>query len=478
MRTKISLIDILITSILMASATTAFACSCAESPTVDKEFVTSKHVAILKAASYLETPKNSNSPADRVSGFNFVVQKVFKGSALKSGQQFPMISTGMCSFDFETRDLGREYLIYYFGDDRFEIVPMCTRSGAAEWRAADILYLENIRRVRGLTRISGFVGQGQVASLEGEESRTTPLAGHNVRITGHGRNIQVKTNKNGVYETYDLPPGNYRIEPERIAGFVPTNEIRTRTDSANVVLLANGHAEKDFHYDIDNAISGKLLSAGGKPLERVRLDLIPAHGKPAKYFVKTDYSEKDGTFKFERVPKGTYVIVGNRDNVITAEYPYPRFYASGTDDRAQAPEITIGPGDVLDGFVVRASRPVETILISGVLRFEDGSPVTTGTVRFVTGNGEVRLPGDAYAYPDKTGNFRLNVLKGQKGLIYGYVPLNTWVFRNCRDRVKAIQLETERAKLPFPQTPRRMIESASETSGVELQFPFTLCAEK
>jgi hypothetical protein len=480
MKTSFSFIGIFLTSVvlLVSSATTAFACSCAESPTVDKEFARAKHVAILKAATYLAPQENPNSPVDRVSGFNFVVQKVFKGSALKAGQQLPMISTGMCSFGFETRDLGREYLIYYFGDDRFEIVPMCTRSGAVEWRAADILYIENIRRVRGLSRISGFVGQGEVASVDGEDSRTTPLAGHIVRITGNGRNIQAKTSKNGVYEVYDLPSGTYRIEPERIVGFVPTNEIRTRTESANVVLLTNGHAEKDFTYDIDNAISGKLLSADGKPLARVRLDLIPSRGKPAKYFVNNAYSEKDGTFKFERIPKGSYVIVGNKDNVITAENPYPRFYASGTEERAMAPEIAIGPGDFLDGFVVRASVPVETVTISGFVRFADGSPVTTATVRFVTGDDEPRLPGDAYAFTDKAGNFNLKVLKGQKGLIFGYVPLNTWVFRGCPDRIKAIQLETKQANMAFPETLRSSVESASELSGVELKFTFTLCSEK
>ena len=285
----------------------------------------------------------------------------------------------------------------------------------------------------------------------------------------------MKTDKNGVYETYGLPPGLYRIQPEKVTGFVPTNGIRKKTESASVVLHAGGHAESNFYYDIENAISGKLLGADGKPLADVLLDLVPAESNPAKYFVNTARSEADGTFRFERIPQGTYVIVGNRDNVITAEYPYPRFYASGTDDRASAPNIAIGPGDFLDGFVVKAPRPVETVLISGFLLFKDGSPVTTGSVRFVTGDGESSLPGDAYGYPDESGNFKLHVLKGQKGFIFGYVPLNTWAFRECPDRVKTIQLETQQARLQFPATPRREIESASETSGVELRFPFTLC---
>lgn len=464
--------------LLLGSAITALGCSCAENPTVDKEFAAAKNVVLLKADSYLGSFKSQADADDRVSGFNFIVQRVFKGNILKLGERVPMISTGMCSFGFEASDLGREFLVYYFSDDQLSVVPACTRSGPAEYRAADIKYLENIGKVGALTRISGLISQKFRASTEGEISRTVPLSNHSVRITGQGRSVRAETDINGVFEAYGLPPGNYRVQPEKLEGFVPTDSINRTTESANVTLPTNGHAEVNFYFDVDNTISGTLLSADGKPIHDVRLDLVPAHGRPAKYFVETAYPDKHGMFKFERIPPGTYVIIGNRDNRITADYPYPQFYSSGTGDRATAQEITIRPGDSLKGFVVRAPRPVETVNISGALRFSDGSPVSTGTVKFVTGNGEDRLPGDAYAYPDKSGKFTLKVLKGQKGVIFGYVPLNSWVFRGCPDRLKGAQLEAERSGVQLPETPRTTVESASEMSGINLNFTFTLCSEK
>lgn len=464
--------------LFLASASEALACSCEESRTVDREFTAARNVVLVKAVSYLENEAAPANPEDSISGLNFVVQKVFKGTGLKPGDRLPIISTSMCSFGFERGDLGREYLIYYFSNDRFSIVPMCSRSAPAESAAPDILYLENISKVRGLTRISGVLMKWSRAAVEGERSRVLPLSDRSVRISGQGRSINVETDKNGVFEVYGLPPGAYRIEPKKLDGFVVTDSINRKTESANVVLPMNGHAEVSFYFDLDNAIGGTLLSSDGIPLQGVRLDLVPAKGKPAKYFVATAYPDKNGRFKFERIPQGTYVIVGNRDNRITAEYPYPQFFSSGTGDRRTAQEITIGPGDFLNGFAVRAPKPVETVKISGSLRFADGSPVSTGTVKFVTGNGEDRSPADAYAYPDRSGRFTLKVLKGKKGVIFGYVPANTWVFRACPERLMAAQLEAKETGKTLLETPRIVIESASETSGLDLNFSFTLCRER
>ncbi len=467
-----------ILALLFATAPAVIACSCAENPTVDRAFAGAKHVATLKAVAPLKDHAASNDPEATVPGFNFVVQTVFKGTGLRTGQELTLISGGMCSFGFVAGDLGREYLIYYYDDDRFGFAPLCTRSGALEWAAADIQYIEKVEQVRGSSRISGALMQVHKASSEGQRSRAIPLEGRSVVITGQGRRLRLTTDKDGVFEVYGLPAGSYRIEPEKLRGYIATDGILEKREAANVVLHSGGHVEADFNFHIDNSISGRLLGSDGKPLVRVRLDLVPAFSKPAKYFVESDYTDKDGKFRFERIPEGTYVIVGNKDNVVTAEYPYPRFYASGTDDRKSAPEINVGAGDRLTDFVVRASNPVAIVTISGVLRFADGSSVTTGTIKFLTGNGDIRLPSDSTAYVDKKGNFSLTVLKDQKGVIFGYVPLNTWVFRDCLNQVNAIRAETEQARLDFPETTRHPIESASSTTGLELKFPFTLCSER
>jgi len=464
--------------IILALNTSAIACECSESPTVEREFAAVKHVAVLKAVSYSKNVKPDLVPEATVSGFTFRVEKVFKGALLKQGQQLDVFASGMCSFGFHAGDLGDEFLFYYFSDDMIGMVPLCSRSGNVEWRAADMLYLENMKSVHGLTRISGLLRQDFRAATQDESGRSVPLASITVRITGQGRDVRVRTDERGVYEVYDLTPGQYRIEPEKVNGYVPTDEIRTKTRTAVVTIHSASHAEKNFYFEIDNAIRGRVVDSEGKALSRVHLTLTPAHGKPAKYFIETDTTETNGSFEFKGIPAGKYVVVGNVDNVITAENPYPRFYSSGADDRSTAEEITIGPGMFLEGYTMRASKPAATVVISGRLLFEDGSPVSSGAVRFVTGTSKTRLPGDATAYPDKDGNFHLRVLRGQQGVIFGDLALNSWVFRSCPDQLKIVQEEAKEEKKDFPESSRSVIDSAVEMSGVELRFPFTLCREK
>ena len=81
-------------------------------------------------------------------------------------------------------------------------VSTCNRSNRVENTHDDLLYLENIATVQGRTRVSGVV--------DGDDENA---AGQQVRITGKNKSYIATTDKNGVYELYDLPPGRYLTEP-------------------------------------------------------------------------------------------------------------------------------------------------------------------------------------------------------------------------------------------------------------------------
>lgn len=459
--------------ILLFSSERILACSCSESPTVDKEFAQSKNVLLMKAVSPLVNKGAGGE--ESVVGFKFTVQKAFKGS-IKPGQELDIASSPMCGFGFKASDQGSEFLFYY-GDDETAVAPLCSRSGNAKWLAGDISWLENMDRVRGLTRISGIISQGFRAVVEGEEYRQVPFEGHTVRVTGNGRDIRLKTDADGVYEIYGLPPGQYRIEPGTVKGFKPVYRNFNKTGSIAVTLFHKGQTEADFNFEIVNAIRGRLVSAEGKPVGDVQLQLMPARGKRYQYFVELARSKRDGSFEFDDVPAGTYVIVGNPDNKVTAENPYPRFYSSGTDNRETATEITVGPGDVLENFTVKASKPGETVVISGRLMYEDGTPVASETVKFATGDGGAKLPGDPYGNTDKDGTFSLEVLKGQKGAIYGYLYTDTGKYRACPEKIALAKARAGKDENGFLESIRFQVDAADEMMGLEIKFPFTLCQQ-
>jgi len=90
----------------------------------------------------------------------------------------------------------------------------------------DLLYLENIDKVRGRTRVSGKV------TRDGGDDEN--YAGQQVRIIGKHKSYIATTDKDGVYELYDLPPGRYTVEPVlqpgwKIEGWVITRQ-QTRAE--------------------------------------------------------------------------------------------------------------------------------------------------------------------------------------------------------------------------------------------------------
>ncbi len=216
---------------LFVSADTARACSCAVSPTVDIAFEKTPNVAVFKLQSVeklVEGEKGYGSGGIKQS--KLTVEKVYKGN-LKVGQQltFAQGSGADCVWTFDDKSIGEKYL-FYLGAKPIDnkssdgiiawtgqinkpvsnnvwMAITCSRSGNIDYRSSDLKYLENISKVRGKTRLSGSLSQYISTATEDEESKSNQLSGYKVIVSGNGKNLELKTDENGVYEIYDLPAG-------------------------------------------------------------------------------------------------------------------------------------------------------------------------------------------------------------------------------------------------------------------------------
>ncbi len=186
--------------LFLLSAPAAFACSCAESPTVDREFAWAKNVAVMKLNSV------NKGPTGYIVSSVLSIEKVFKGNLKAGAEHFLAQGSGAdCIWTFNEDQIGQDFLFYLA--DETAIASTCSRSNEISRAAADIKYLEKIGEVRRRTRISGMVRKYDRAVLEGQEGRLVALDEHPIRIIGAGRDLRIKTDENGVYEVYGLPPG-------------------------------------------------------------------------------------------------------------------------------------------------------------------------------------------------------------------------------------------------------------------------------
>ncbi|MBK7709336.1 MAG: hypothetical protein IPJ30_27160 [Acidobacteria bacterium] len=430
------------------------------------------------------------------------VERVYKGT-LKIGQKLKSAQGGGadCVWTFSDRSVGEEYLFYLGaepGDPKSsdgviaatgqfpKVVPSdvwiastCTRSNSVKWAAADILYLESRSKVKVRTRLSGLITKNVRSAIEEQPSSFEPLSNHNVLVSGNGKTIKLTTDQNGVYELYDLPPGKYTVRPEAIAGFKHTQFARY--DDTQVVIKPKAHTERNFYFEIDSAIRGKLFDTNGNPLKDVCMELLPARGTKVPFLYNSDCTEPDGSFELKGIPAGSYLLLFNDDDVITAEEPFRAFYYPNVKERERASEIQIAPGTKIENLVIVAPETAEVITVTGVLRMQDGKTANSknaafAAVEFVAEEDEEADEDNpsSRVMIDADGRFAIRILKGQKGKLYGTVTVYPGLYLNCPKLEKLIP-RREGINIVDIETPSVFINAESSQAGVELKFPFPSC---
>ncbi len=342
--------------ILIVSNIVAHTCSCRPNETVDKEFKKTPNVAVLTLQN-VELLNKKDDGGGNIWHYTFIVQQTFKGS-LKANDKLTFKNNfSSCGWSFSEESIGTNYLFYLDEKpDKENIwkVSPCSRSGSTIDTADDLLYLENMEKVRNKTRLSGSVEQMvREMTAQGMREQRNYLADRIIRIVGNGKEIKLKTGANGVYEIYDLQPGKYKITAEKISGYSFTND---GGNSEEVEIKANSHTEKDIFYWIRNAIRGKLFDADGKPLKEIHLELIPANEDFPLFHIAEGYTDENGNFEFNDIPIGTFLIVINKENGFGSDERFRSFYYPGTMNRDEASEITINPGVVYENFTIKMPR--------------------------------------------------------------------------------------------------------------------------
>lgn len=223
---------------------------------------------------------------------------------------------------------------------------ICSRSNWSRGAAADLMYLEKMDKLKGKSRLYGVVAKFIESSLEGEYPKKTFLEGFRVRVLGKGRDITLRTDKNGVYEIYGLPRGKYKVIPDKVPGF----KLEDGEEWEEAELYSSEDiSDADFRFEIENSIEGRVLDSDAKPVSGACIDAIPYQGIKSKHFRAIDCAKDDGQFRISNIPPGTYILTINRAGDTAEKEPPSAVYYPKTKNRNEAGLITIGPGDHLKG---------------------------------------------------------------------------------------------------------------------------------
>jgi len=337
----------------------AVGCAISSKPTVLQAYEGSDVVIIARAISVEKLKDQSEKPfiGTLVSSTTMEVEKVFKGN-LRVGDKmvFGQGNGIRCTWVFYEDDIGKEYLFYLHSppkDQKLWYEYGLGRSNLLEHAADDLLYLNKMDKVRGRTRISG------VLDVDGDLS----VEGQTIRIIGKTRTYVAKTDKNGVYELYDVPPGRYLLEPDLRFGWKVDEFLLTRpatrvelmhgsrpSNRVAFILQPRKHFGIDVKLKLSNQLSGTIYNSNSKPMQSVCVSLVPANDE--SLLACNSLTDELGRFQIDAVEAGTYTIILNYENKITTRMPFPKLYYPGVAEREKAKTITLKHGESVNNLSV------------------------------------------------------------------------------------------------------------------------------
>lgn len=482
-------------AILLAANDTANACSCGPRPSVLDSFEKSDEVVILRAISVEKVEnREDRNYVDGVKSTTLVVEKVFKGKLkVRDEIVFGQGGGADCIWTFDEAAVGRQFLFYLARPEKLAADGFpaskeeanlwfgfgCGRSTELEGATEDLLYLENISKVRGKTRISGTLGGGfKYPDID--------VDGKKIKIIGPKKTYVTKTDKNGVFEIYGLPPGKYFIEPEIPAGWKidPSwlrysqnivadesgqPEMRSSKQFA-VMLEPKQHASVDIAFTVENSVRGRVLDPKGRGMYRVCVHLVDRDQEAGG---PSDCTDEQGRFEITEIPEGQYVLVANQDGKPTNREPFPKIFYPNVSERERAAVINIRPGEKLTNLDIVIPKLEETITITGVLQYSDGKPVVEQWVNFKVITQNEKVDGHVSEKTDGAGRFTLTVLKGLTGELSGEDWLLKGLYKNCPKVDELIAKSGDNSVTVYSNVVKLTTEQ--DVYNVELTLPFPLC---
>ena len=194
----------------------ALACSCGASVPVLDAYESAEVILVARVVS-VEKARGQEKEAyyGGVTSSRLVVEKVYKGK-VRAGDELTFAQGGGadCVWAFTEKDIGKQSLLYMgmpAAGAKWTAFT-CGRSNSLKNAAEDLLYLDKLDQVRGKTRVSGKYGMKYGNS-------GLVVANRKIRIVGVNKTCEATTDADGIFEIYDLPAGNYRLEPEIPTGW-------------------------------------------------------------------------------------------------------------------------------------------------------------------------------------------------------------------------------------------------------------------
>jgi hypothetical protein len=384
----------------------AEACSCASGTPLCRVVWTASSVVEATVSSIEITtgaPGRENSPPFRARLAHLKDVRVI------TGESIDVVATGFgggdCGYDFQ---VGTRYLIVAHKgspDDR-ATTGICSPTQPASWSSPFKSYLEGLSKPSRGATLSGDV-QLLRGSLDFSQKRNEPVAGARVVLTGPVQ-LTAASDDDGEFKFEQLPAGQYTLSAD-----VPAGRSFLAPIQPKALTILNTHAcpAVTLTTAVNGLIEGIVVDEAGRAVRGAALNLRQVEPRNAW---QPDYrfarSDDTGSFRFDRLPAGSYKVGVNLHEGPTRDSPFAVAY--GRLVSGATPEIITleaGARQALSPILVRRLMPA---IVTGEVRLDDGRLVA-GAAISVTALGEQRRSVvHLTAKSDEQGKFAIELLQG------------------------------------------------------------------
>ncbi len=303
---------------------------------------------------------------------------------------------------------------------------ICTMTGPLTFRTNELEIIREHLAGNVKPRIYGSIRERLYDFDGGVSSKYVgPVPDVTVVAEGPRGRYEVKSDQSGNYAIKRIEPGKYTLRfliPPTL-----TNHWSWEKATSSIELKSDQDSlEIGLDVQVNAGVKGRLLNSAGRPVpDQVKLSLVPleyAQSADRKKNSRSAYTEKGGTYFFEGVKPGKYILGVSIADAPAKHTPYSKaFFPIGTDPtKAEVVEVKIGePVKIKD---IRLPAELQRIVVEGVVVSASGRPVAGADVDIYdseTPDQQVFGFSDGVK-TDVHGRFKITGFKGRTYLIRAY----------------------------------------------------------
>jgi hypothetical protein len=361
---------------------------------------------------------------------HFEIEKSFKG--LLDNRVNINVETGGghgdCGYDFKA---GERYIVYADGDpirDRNVATSICSRTQQLPKGQQDVDLIEAFLKGQPEARIFGTL------PLYGRELGSGPFdmkqlggaAGIRVEARDGTNTLAAITDSEGRFEIRNVPQGNYEVRPvlpSAQSGYLGVDQAR----KVEIRLPYLCGTDVEFLIQTNGVIRGRLFDAEGKPVARnVEVSILTAESAmkdPAAFVGNSTWTEDGGTFEFNGLMPGDYVVGVGVLHPPNWRSAYSRIYFPSTTRLGEAQILHVAEGEKLNDVDIHLPTPTPIATVRGFVFEADGRPAIKADIEIFDVEFESEIDRPEGLFETGThGSFAITAIKERRYQVRAYRP--------------------------------------------------------